>query len=170
MATRKAAGVNRARPIKSSDPLAWAMKAAIAALRSPRGQEWLLTVPVTAAAKLRDARVERAARADERKASRSGGSRVVGVTERFGQRGLERRAQRLRSLVVELQPDVHASSGVAEVYAEILHALDVIDLQLRVAAVLPTIKRKRAHFQIGGALDDLENALWAAIRGEKPRE
>jgi hypothetical protein len=98
--------------------------------------------------------------------SKNGPSLADRFRGRFGQKGLERRAARLRGAVATLS---RSSNALAASLRPVNVALDEVDQLLTVAEALPFTKRKRAHMRIDDVLDDLESGLFDATRrGARP--
>lgn len=95
------------------------------------------------------------------------GSRVEKVGDRFGQRGLERRAANLQQVVTELSSE---SPALATNLAPVIASLNEARRMLRVSATLPFTKRKRAHWEIDDVLDDLESGILDATHPDVPPE
>ena len=157
MATSKARPTTRAGSKKKLSGIALGL--AIAALKNPLVHDRLINMPSAAASHLRSWRKER----EDRVASATRISRLKGIADRFGQAGLERRSQRLRETMQAMEPVTARDEALRDAVVKVVAALDVIDVQLRVAGSLPAIKRKRAHSKIDDALDELESAMWDAV-------
>jgi len=78
---------------------------------------------------------------------------------RFGQEKLERRVEHLQTSVAELAT---TRPALTEVLEPISTTLGEIDSALSIAGGLPFAKRKKAHLQIGQALDRLEETIFEA--------
>jgi hypothetical protein len=88
------------------------------------------------------------------------------VWRRFGQKGLERRAANVRAAVAALSRE---SPDLAVALRPVTKSLDEVDQLLKVSAVLPFAKRKKAHMKIDDILDNLESGLFdATLRGARP--
>ncbi len=79
-------------------------------------------------------------------------------TQRFGQKGLERRLAALRRNVELVFPD-----GAGPDAAAIVRALDELDRAAAVSATMPLRDRRRAHARIGAEAARLETALVDAV-------
>jgi hypothetical protein len=90
------------------------------------------------------------------------------VTGRVGQARLERRAADLRSLVKDLASMPAAKRIDAATVHKVTDALDVIDLELRLASHQSLVDRKRHHYRISAQLDALVNALSAPMATDEP--
>lgn len=77
---------------------------------------------------------------------------------RFGQRGLERRHEKLVSAVTMAFGD-RSTTSRPEVWA----VLDELDQSIAIAKGLPTMKRKKMHSRIDDELDELEVGLIDAL-------
>jgi len=93
---------------------------------------------------------------DEYKASGAAGR--FNPTQRFGQKGLERRINSLFEVSASAFPERNDPGR-----AELLDAIDRLRLALGVAAEMPLAKRKRAQARIGKQVDELEAAMVDAI-------
>lgn len=82
------------------------------------------------------------------------------VTGKFGQKGLERRSRNLRTTIESLSKK---SPDLSRSLRPVVASLDDADQMLEVAAVLPLVKRKKAHRDIADVLDDLEKALFGSV-------
>lgn len=147
---------------------------AVEALRNPAVQQRLLAAPGLAGRQVQARLLDRHDRALTDGAGTGSSPSKPGAAAgrrerardrlmRFGQVGLERRSARLRRAIEALPASGRDDAIVADAAAKVLAALDSIDLQLHVAGALPLAKRKRAHFQIGKALDELDAAVWRAV-------
>lgn len=95
-------------------------------------------------------------------ARRTGASVADGIGERFGQRGLERRAANLREAVTELSTK---SPSLATSLRPLTESLDDVGQMLTASAALPFAKRKKAHMRIDNVLDPLEKGLFDTTFG-----
>lgn len=84
---------------------------------------------------------------------------VPNPLDRFGQKGLERRAANIDKAVRDLSAK---SPALATALKPVAEALSEVDSMLSVSAALPFFKRKRAHLRIDDVVDDLEQALFTA--------
>jgi len=80
------------------------------------------------------------------------------LTERFGQKGLERRVNSLGTVVTRVFPDPTDPARV-----EVLKAVESLDVALEVAAPLPLTKRRKAQSRIDHQLAELEASLVDAV-------
>jgi hypothetical protein len=79
-------------------------------------------------------------------------------TERFGQKGLQRRVDSLRTVVGRVFPDPADPARV-----DVLKAVESLDVALQVAAPLPLTKRRKAQSRIDDQLDVLEASVVDAV-------
>jgi hypothetical protein len=80
------------------------------------------------------------------------------LSERFGQRGLQRRVDSLGTVVSRVFPDPADPARL-----EVLKAVESLDVALEVAAPLPFAKRRKAHTRIDRQLAELEASLVDAV-------
>jgi hypothetical protein len=84
--------------------------------------------------------------------------RRTSPADRFGQRGLERRIERLESAINMAFGEREGTSR-----PEVWTALDELKRSIAIAGTLPMLKRKRMHMRIDDALDELEVGLMNAL-------
>jgi hypothetical protein len=84
--------------------------------------------------------------------------RKLDPTQRFGQRGLERRLTALQRNVRLAFPDPSAADATA-----VYRAIDELDRATSISATMPMTKRRTAHARISSELDRLELALVDAV-------
>lgn len=89
---------------------------------------------------------------------RDGRLRKLDPTQRFGQRGLERRLTALQRNVRLAFPDPSAAEATA-----VYRAIDELDRATSISATMPMAKRRTAHARISEELDRLELALVDAV-------
>ena len=80
------------------------------------------------------------------------------LTERFGQKGLQRRVDSLGNVVSRVFPDPADPARV-----DVLKAVESLDVALQVAAPLPLTKRRKAQTRIDHQLAELEASLVDAV-------
>jgi hypothetical protein len=85
-------------------------------------------------------------------------SRKPGVTDRFGQKGLQRRVESLAAVVDRALPNPDDPGR-----AEVLQAIELLRVALAIAGPMPLVQRKKAHSRIDHQLDELEGALVDAV-------
>lgn len=93
----------------------------------------------------------------------AGGLGRLDPTQRFGQRGLERRLAALRRNVELAFPDPTAPEAMA-----IEGALDELDRAAAISATMPLLDRRTAHARISAELSRLETALVDAVLPPDP--
>lgn len=81
-----------------------------------------------------------------------------GFTDRFGQKGLQRRVDSLATVVDRALPNPDEPGR-----AEVLQAVEQLRIALAIAGPMPLVQRKRAHSRIDHQLDELEAALVDAV-------
>jgi hypothetical protein len=132
---------------------------AVAALNDPAKRQKLLEQGRSVSAMSQRWWTERAGKADDaadRDEPKTGGR---GALDRFGQKGLERRAERTRAAIAELA-DREPALGVE--LEPVVALLDGVERALIAAAAQPTIKRTKAHRAIDGVLDQVEQSVFDA--------
>lgn len=165
MATTKKAGAAKsaapkkatgAKPVAPKDELSRAaLDLAVSVLKSEDLRHQLARAPTAAVAWAREHRAERPSTPDE---SSDESTRRSSPADHFGQRGLERRVERLTSALTSIFGERETTSN-----AEVWTALDEINRSITLAAGLPILKRKRMHLRIDDALDELEVGLMNAV-------
>lgn len=93
------------------------------------------------------------------------GGWIADQGDKFGQKGLELRAARVRTTIGGLSD---GSRELADSFRPVFKALDKVDKLLKVAAALPFVARRRAHKKIDSRLDDLEAGLFEAVLQDPP--
>lgn len=81
-----------------------------------------------------------------------------GFTDRFGQKGLQRRVDSLASVVDRALPNPDEPGR-----AEMLQAIEQLRIALAIAGPMPLVQRKKAHSRIDQQLDALESSLVDAV-------
>jgi hypothetical protein len=84
--------------------------------------------------------------------------RRVGVTDRFGHKGLEGRVDSLERVVDRAFPAADDPGRV-----EMAQAIESLRIALAVAKPMPLVQRRKAQARIDRQLDDLEAALVDAV-------
>ena len=125
---------------------------AVKALKSPEVQEQLRKAPAAVADWA----------ADHKGQGKDGAARTTlerfNPADRFGQRGLERRIEKLGQNFTLSFGDRETTSE-----PELWVALDELQKAIAVAAGLPALKRKKMHLRIDNELDELEAGLIEAL-------
>jgi hypothetical protein len=131
-----------------------AMAIAVTLLQDERVREQLRKAPETAR-RWAEQRRDRSAAPD------ADGSDIrarLDPTQRFGQKGIERRLAALRRNVELVFPD-----GAGPDAATIVRALDELDRAAAISATMPLRDRRRAHARISAEAARLETALVDAV-------
>jgi hypothetical protein len=134
-----------------------ALQLAVSVLRSDAVRDQLTHAPQAVVGWARERRDERSSepRQDE---PRADSVRRSSPADRFGQRGLERRIERVETAVTLAFGEREATSR-----PEVWTALDELKRSITIAGGLPILKRKRMHMRIDDALDELEVGLMNAL-------
>jgi hypothetical protein len=138
-------------PLSSSKLVRGAVMLAIAALQDERVRTQLAKAPAAA----RSWATTRRSGSDNR--TQSGLSRLD-PTQRFGQRGIERRLSAVQRNADLVFPDRADPTGSA-----IHRAVDELQRAAAISATMPLTDRRRAHARITNELARLENALVDAV-------
>lgn len=81
-----------------------------------------------------------------------------GITDRFGQKGLQRRVDSLASVVDRAFPSPGDPGRT-----EMLQAVEQLRVALAIAGPMPLVQRRKAHARIDAQLDALEAGLVDAV-------
>jgi hypothetical protein len=132
---------------------------AVERLQDPKVRAVLLGLGVRAAQEWRDRRAPGEVPASGQQ-PRFGLTRAV--SDRFGERRLERRVDNLREALATL------GSGrplLAESLEPVDRSVEDVSVALRIASALPRARRRKAHQRIEGILEELETGLFETALG-----
>jgi hypothetical protein len=156
MATTKKASAKKKGETPTEELGKAALALALRVLKSDTVRDQLAHAPQTVVGWARERRAERPV--ETRQPAGEDSSRRTSPADRFGQRGLERRIERLESAITMAFGERDATSR-----PEVWTALDELTRSIAIAGSLPMLKRKRMHMRIDDALDELEVGLMNAL-------
>jgi hypothetical protein len=135
------------------------LQKAVERLQDPKVRALLVGAGLRAATAWRDRQAPVGAPATAQQA-RSGITRAV--SDRFGQRRLERRVDNLRDALAVLGA---GRPQLVERLEPVARSVENVSVALGVAGALPRARRRKAHQRIDGMLDGLETGLFEATLG-----
>jgi hypothetical protein len=157
MATTKKASAKTKAETPTEELGKAALALALSVLKSDTVRDQLAHAPQAVVGWARERRAERPVETRQAEAGEDS-SRRTSPADRFGQRGLERRIERLESAITMAFGERDSTPR-----PELWTALDELRRSIAIAGTLPMLKRKRMHMRIDDALDELEVGLMNAL-------